>query len=150
MVGNKGSRGDRSPEPPQSSPVLLTEGNAPYARPPLQSPRGTRSWSAPTPGWLGAGLLGGQPCFPPSVGVWLSGPRRNPSEQLWFLGLGSASPPLRPDPCPSLGSPGLSRGLETVAAAVTSLRTRAARALPPGKGRQLCLRPCQLLTVVSS
>lgn len=31
MVGNKGSRGDRSPEqplPPPCSPVLLTEGNA--------------------------------------------------------------------------------------------------------------------------
>lgn len=62
MVGNKGSRGDRSPEPPRSSPVLLTEGNAPddtlsaatSPAHPSQSPRGARNWSPTTPpaGWV--------------------------------------------------------------------------------------------------
>ena len=60
MVGNKGSRGDRSPEPPRSSPVLLTEGNAPYAPSaatslahPPQSPRGPGAGPPPPPaGWL--------------------------------------------------------------------------------------------------
>lgn len=157
MVGNKGSRGDRSPELPRSSPVLLTEGNAPDDAPsaaaspahPSQSPRGAQSWSPAPAGWVLACRVVSA-AFPLLLVSGSLVPNGVPPSGSGFLAWGQLLPRLCPDPCPSLGSPGLSRGLETVAAAVTSLRTRAAQAPPPGKGRQLCLRPCQLLTVVSS
>lgn len=135
MVGNKGSRGDRSPEqplppPPQRSPVLLTEGNA-AARPdalslllllPLSS-----GWAASPGGaawklaWHRAqsGASSARSEMPtglalsPPVRVWLLGLEQGPSVQL-LLAPGQL---LLSQP----GLPGPSRGLKTAAAAVACL-----------------------------
>lgn len=106
--------------------------------------------AGPHSGWLGAGLSWSA-LLSPSVAVyWLFGPKRSPPAALVCLGLGSASPPASALTRVQPGQPRVSRGLETVAAAVTSLRELEQPKPRPGKGRQLCLRPCQLLTVVSS